>query len=380
MLFSSGGKPRYTDWGKMNKIITITGAMSIIFGVSLPAQADENSNAESASKTTTTRVAIPFEDGGIDYRYFFADGSIEDVPVPPDDFNPLVASDVELSRYGLPSRPIDQGNLAEWQQQMALYKNQGTPDPADVNLNLSVDAIHGTTWLDTWGGYFVGTEYSTSKKYVAIKSTFQLPLVTSECVTGFRSVSAWVGLGGMDKSNSTSLVQQGFDWCSPRYNNEPLHGDWRAFTEFADTELPRTFCNYSTFLFSPGNVVYNNLSYQDSTNTAYFYMENQSTGISHYCSRTAPPGWSYNGATAEWIVEQALVNGEYMALANYGQLTFTNTQVQLGSNSSWVALQSQINTKIVTGIESAGSFSQVPSLIAPDGRSFTMNWIKGVYW
>jgi len=292
----------------------------------------------------------------------------------------LFASDLQLNRYGIPGRPTDQESLSEWQQQMASYKNQGIPDDADVNIDLPGGSLHGTTWLDTWGGYFVGTPVSTSSKYVAIKSTFQLPLVTSECITGYRRVSAWVGLGGMDKVNSTSLVQQGLDWCSPRYNNEPVRGDWRAFTEFASTELAKPFCNYSSFLFAPGNIVYNNLSYQDSTNTAYFYMENQTTGITHYCSRTAPSGWAYNGATGEWVVEQALVNGTYMALANYGQLTFNNAQVQLGSNSSWVSLQSQSETKIVTGIESLNSFSQVPSLVASNGTSFTMNWIKGVYW
>lgn len=53
-------------------------------------------------------------DGSITYEYD-VNGFKSITTLPPKDFNPLTASNSELTKYGYPSRPIDKSQLKKWQ-------------------------------------------------------------------------------------------------------------------------------------------------------------------------------------------------------------------------------------------------------------------------
>jgi hypothetical protein len=338
-------------------------------------------HADSASPDSPQNYVVEAQEltdsGIVIYKYQYSDGSMMEVPVPPSEFDPFAASDSELKILGIPERPSIEPDLMEWEALMATYSNPTAPKVHDTGVS-SATAKYGTMWGKSWGGYFVGAKQTFSSKYVAVKGNFVVPYVASAC-DGQRRVAAWVGLGGVDEVNTSSLVQQGMGWCNPLVDGNTPLPLWQPFTEFAETEMPKGFCGYTDWYFSPGDVIYNNMSYQQSTNKAYFYMQNQTTGVVHFCNITHPQGWTFNGATAEWIVEQLHIGNDYFYLANYGSLTFTNAQAELGSNSTWVTIASQAETKSVTGIQEIGSFTQVPTLLGANGMSFTMNWIKGSY-
>lgn len=78
------------------------------------------------------------------------------------------------------------------------------------------------------------------------------------------------------------------------------------FTQFADTTTAHVFCGQTTWTLARGDIIYQNMSFQASTNKAFFYLEDQTTGVAHSCSATASTGWTANLATAEWV-------GVYMA-------------------------------------------------------------------
>lgn len=348
--------------------LTTTGSFEALAD---PANSDLQQNYMVQTKEVT-------DNGVALHRYKYPDGSIMEVPVPPSNFDPRTASESELRILGIPERPTGQADLEEWDALMATYSNPIAPDLSSTGTS-NATAKYGSMWNTSWGGYFVGAKQTFSSKYVAVKGNFVVPNVASVC-DGQRRVAAWIGLGGIDEANTTSLVQQGMGWCNPLVDGATPLPQWQPFTEFAETEMPKAFCGYTNWFLAPGDVIYNNMSYQQSTNKAYFYMHNQTTGVVHYCSISRPQGWTFNGATAEWIVEQLHIGNDYFYLANYGSLAFTNAQAELASTSSWVTLASQAETKIVTGVQDIGSYTQVPTLLGTNGMSFSMNWIKGWFY
>jgi hypothetical protein len=356
----------------MKKIILICLALPSLFQAS-------SSFADQGVPDGPIRVmasVAELSDGGHMYTYQLPDGSVLEVPSPPANFNPQIASAEDLELYQLPSRPSDLAELANWNSTMHGLTFGSVPD-AFIDTFPNTDPVKaGTVNFGNWGGYYVGNANIRTNKYVAVKGNFVVPTVYSQCNGGQKRVTAWVGLGGVNSNYPNSLVQQGIAWC-----NQPtgqLLGKWNPFLEFANSSLPVAFCGSSTWEVFAGDTIYNNMSFQSSNNKAFFYMEDQTTQTYRSCSLTPPQGWSFDGTTAEWIVEEYLDNnGDQIPLANYGTLTFTNALTQLASTSAWVTLASQTETKIVTGY--TNHYTQMPSALTPSGSSFIMDWVRLTY-
>lgn len=118
--------------------------------------------------------------------------------------------------------------------------------------------------------------------------------------------------------------------------------------------------------------IYQNMSFQTSSNTAYFYLEDETTGVTHSCGLTPPSGWAWDLNTAEWIGEAPAELHPY----NFGSVHFTDAMAELYSNSTWVTLDSQPLTDYIEGAQGS-SKCLAPGSIGSDGASFYDYWYSG---
>ena len=93
----------------------------------------ETTAGEPTTKKIPVSHIIEFEDGGKDYVYI-VDGIENHFLVPPEGFDPITATDEELSRYCFPPRPSSSAQLKQWENQVKNYKV--TPPP---ELELTVE-------------------------------------------------------------------------------------------------------------------------------------------------------------------------------------------------------------------------------------------------
>ena len=345
----------------MNKLKMVIGiALVMAFGV--------GNQTSQASELQTEEIAAQLEtlsNGAQVYIYEYSDGSTMRVPSHITKTVLLASDPTELEQMGVPPKPSTTQELSEWISDYSVIESQ-EPDALDTE---STDSkLANTIFSENWGGYLAGSPNVTNSNYVGVKGNFVVPDVADTCnATRDFLVGAWVGLGGTNNTQD-DLVQQGIGWCNPLIVNSIT-----PWMEFAPTQAPHTFCGFSKWSFNAGDVIYNNMTYQNSTDTAYFYMQNQSTGVSHSCSRTAPLGWVYNGNTGECIVEKL----RYTPLADYGTIRFTNCQVELGVDSTWYPIGDRSSIKQILNYNPAnGLLYQSTGNLGADNKSFTMTFLR----
>jgi hypothetical protein len=308
---------------------------------------------------------VQLQNGGSDTTYLLPDGSVMTVFTPPQGFSPLTADNATLTALGFPERPAEGQGLTEWTTAMSAYRSD---PPPTGSLSFTTDTspsplVSGQP--SNWAGYIAGTTGIHSHAYVADKGVFAVPSDLSSCQTT-DPTSFWIGLGGTYSNNT--LVQQGVE-CGDTTDLGTPASAWKAFLEFANTETPKFFCGYNWTL-AGGDVVYQNMSFQTSSNTAYFYLEDETSGITHSCAKTPPPGWSWDLNSAEWVGEGA--SPQFEAI-DFGQVAFSDAMVQLDSNSTWVTLGSQIHTETYDGLNS-NFYCIAPGAIGSNQDSFTDYW------
>lgn len=197
---------------------------------------------------------------------------------------------------------------------------------------------------------------------------FHVPTNVGTCGNS-NHVAFWIGLGGTGGDHpADNLVQQGIECGNADLGSGSSYRPW---TEFAATALPKNFCGYSSWTLAAGDKIYQNMSFQTSQNKAFFYLEDQTTGVAHSCSSTPPAGWHWNLNSAEWVGEAPTGTA-----VDFDKITFTNAKAQLYSDSSWVSLGSQSETRVIDGAGLIGGAIYqciVPGAIS-SGTVFTDTW------
>lgn len=345
--------------GIVNKIILgIVCASAALMPTQIPSAIAEASEGIQAN-------VVEVQGGGSLTTFEFPDGSIMKVSSDINTETLMALNSDELQDLGIPPKPSLDAELSVW---LEMYSKTNEQKPS-LSIKIIEDATtFASIYSGNWGGYLAGTRLVQNSSYVAVKANFKVPTVAESCISQPGYIAgAWVGLGGTN-NGADDLVQQGIGWCNP--NNSV--NKWTPWTEFAGTQEPFPFCNYTNWAFNTGDIIYNNMSFQASTDTAYFYMQNQTTGVAHSCSRTAPKNWTFNGNTAECIVERP--GG--VLLANYGTLKVTNCQVELGSNSTWYPIGQRSSVKeVLNGYAPPGILYQRTGSLAADDKSFTMTFL-----
>jgi len=326
-----------------------------------PVSGVQPSDTESgiAHMVTITPEVSDLADGAVQSVYRLPDGSVHTVVTPPASFQPLTASAEQLAEYNFPPIPQDEAAAQDWRDAMSLFKSVGTP-PGAVQIKVGGEPDF-TQYGTNWAGYIAGTQHTQSHTYVAVKGVFTVPSITGLVCSDINELSAWIGLGGTNDRND-DLIQQGIE-CG---DTDMGYGSaFRPFTEMIPSgAVP--FCMQGTWTIPPGHKTYENMSFQTSSYTAYFYFEDETSGTAHSCSATQP--YIFDGNTAEWIME-----APKNVSPNFGSVKFTDANAELSSTSSWVSLGSQMTTRTVQG-PSSTYYCIAPGSIGSDHQSFTDTW------
>jgi Peptidase A4 family len=243
-------------------------------------------------------------------------------------FNPLVASDIELASYGFPPRPdkqVDSNHYRMWERAMLAAKNRWREElrpmrpermpsasaPAHLLMETASAALPplpATPTTLNWSGVALTkplTKWSSSYSFADIYSIMSVPTGEQPFAVGgcdqYYQLS-WVGLDGYTK---LAAVQ-------PAAPKAALIGGVTSFMSCG----PTTVNYYATFGWdpiydqiafpvNPGDVVYVEVqSPPGGANPAYIFLEDLTTLTYNAYSVPVPPGETFVGNSAQWIVER----------------------------------------------------------------------------
>lgn len=333
-----------------------------------------NANAASANADDTPsfeRVECDsvevLEDGGKIYTYVI-DGVVNKFPVPPDGFDPLTATNEQLSVYGFPTRPItrDVVAYASW---LALVEDyDSTPIPIIEVMDRPVSSATAMTsntveesTSSNWSGYVSDLKAGSSTNYTQVQADYTQPTISSISGTSKSNVVGyWVGLGGY---NSGSLVQAGTATTGS--------SDHWAWYEYLSDSNINPAIRITSLEINPGDKIHVYISFQKANDKFNYYVANNTTGKSASGIVEIDADEYFDGSTAEWIIEKARTN-----LPEFGSITMTNCQATLNTSDTWKKLNSLSGINKITLTRGGTSFGTVlcsPGSISNDDK-FTTTW------
>ena len=248
------------------------------------------------------------------------------------DVDPMSLDEATLMARGYPPRP----DPVKAPAQYAKWRDLTQRAPTVITPHVVNDAtrVHGpargavddngTGTSNNWSGYVITTPPS-APEYAEIFGEWVVPQAYAQ--GGFSSwhhSTLWVGIDGW---GTPDVVQAGTD-------QDTLTAVWVQTSSYdAWTEwYPLTSATVSNFPVNNGDRVEiwtwvgtASDKYSPTGNTGWFYLWNLTENVvAAYLSTTAPSGTTFNGHTAEWVMERPTVNGSLSSLANYGTAEITN--------------------------------------------------------
>lgn len=367
----------------LSSILALILCFSLLSTFSLAATVDEDSTH--IQELEYDRV-VDLPDGGKDYVYII-EGIENHYLVPPEDFNPLTATDAQLERYCFPARPeivngiSDQNEdqsteYSEWVKLMENYS--GTPDP-DLSIRITpiTDENNEATTRATssrtskiWSGYESNLGANSSAFYTQVQVDFKQPTISA--TSGSCLNSYWVGLGGR---NTPKLVQAG-----TATEGKSNHYAWYEYLSDStgQTVAMQVIPNLS---ISAGDNIHVYISFQKANGKFGYYVANNTTGksASGYVDNL-PSSTQFDGTTAEWIVERcSMVSGSTSIpynLGKYGTVTMSNCKATLNSSNTWLGasdLSGLYKVTMTSNGQSSGTVLSLPGSLSSN-NSFTCTW------
>ncbi|OAP57535.1 hypothetical protein AYL99_08273 [Fonsecaea erecta] len=262
---------------------------------------------------------------------------------PPPGFDPLHATPAELQSYGLPPRP-DKNKApqaaARWEQLMIKTRDASMVVPTfkirprDRNpLAVKIrpqEAITGSEDVvvydsSNWAGAIIfKSDVSTdndSDYFNAVLADWVVPdPKPGEDNVDYWCSDAWVGIDGW---TSVDVLQGGTTQDVFYDEAGKLAKDIYAWYEW----YPAYAIEITNVPVQAGDYVYCEVWATDRT-TGNFYIYNETTGQYTTVTFSAPNGYSLQGDSAEWIVEDRIGN----SLADFGSITFWYCWAEIGTD------------------------------------------------
>jgi hypothetical protein len=282
--------------------------------------------------------------------------SVRTYEPPPEDFDPIAASDRQLLHHGLPRRPDAKQEpewRAAWEKALARPTSWIVPEFQEVKgrshgaikpaprkklptRTAAADLANATS--GNWSGAVDFSPKGKPYRWVAGQWTVPNPHAPG---SGSFYASEWVGIDGWGSSDvlqagtETEVIEVLWFTIASVY----AWWEWYPAGEVAITNLP----------VSAGDVMYC-LICVNSTTSASVYFSNQSAGISTSFTITAPSGTTLQGNVAEWVVERPTVGGSVASLTDYDVVYFDECQAGwVGGGSIGVDDLSSATTITMTG-------------------------------
>ena len=240
---------------------------------------------------------------------------------PPANFNPLTASQTDLTRYGFPTRPDDPHHLARYQRVFGQLKSKFHYVEATLKVNpekrhgpRSRAAQAGSESSTNWSGAVVFAPSGDSFKWV--EGDWVVPNVDAPTQNQWYYSASWIGIDG---DGSPDVCQAGVECEAYRSGTTISRNIYPWFEWFP---LPET--QITNLAVSPGDMVTMLICTAGAGSTsASVFFSNRTTGASTSFTFDAPSGTELVGNCAEWIVEAPTVGGSQNALADYGEVFFS---------------------------------------------------------
>jgi hypothetical protein len=238
--------------------------------------------------------------GGHSYDYA-VDGMRVRFYTPPAGFNPGTASNARLQEYGFPPRPAKgSSSYVNWQASISHWK-QTTAPPSFL---AETDAKALSTTNSHWSGYVVT---GNAGSFTHAEAWYVEPTIHSSVCSSTAEVT-WAGLGGWSTNN---LAQDGTG------SGVPGMGSHQAWWEI----LPADTIPVSGLYGQAGSLF--DASVRRISGGFRFWLESYGTGKTVAFDVSSG---SYDGSSAEAIVERPLVNGSFTDLSNYETTVFEQTE------------------------------------------------------
>jgi hypothetical protein len=246
--------------------------------------------------------------GGESYDYTVANGAIVHLYVPPVGFNPLDATDAQLSEYQFPTPPTGLDDLAVWDSNMAAARAAAPPPFIAATPGTGAGF---TDYHDLWSGKAVETDPGVVQ---AVNVRWIEPSITYNC-TNYPSEGTWAGLG--DYPNGQGLLAQ--DGTAVNVPNLANHQAW--FEILPDQTNNKYYALPVTT--AETDHVWASVQWDGGLSPPGYggFVEDTTTGseMGWFLSTSSS---NYSGKSAEAIVERG-ANG-HLGLMNFGTLQFTS--------------------------------------------------------
>lgn len=316
-------------------------------------------------------------DGGKIYVYK-VDGVTHQFPLPPEDFDPISATDEQLKTYGIPPRPdinneddylswveiVDGVNFVPMTELEVMRGNENKASSNNTRYETTTYSAVSYRTSPNWSGYVSNLGLSSSEFYTQVQVDYVEPTVKSS--SGVCGNGVWIGLGG---DGSKSLVQAG---TAVALLNPNRHYAWFECLGPNHTNPPQTIKGIDV---NPGDKIHIYISFQAANDLFNWYVVNSTTGQALSDTPKYDSDIYFDGSTVEWIVERPSGSTGYGELGNYGSVTFTNCKAMLNTSTSWINLEDLSNVsslKMTSNGSSSGRTLSSPGSI--NGDTFTCYW------
>jgi len=213
---------------------------------------------------------------------------------------------------------------------------------SDTAIVEDIDIANNTNvqYSSNWAGAVL-TSPPAGSTFTSVSATFVVP-----SASGSGAASAWVGIDGDTYTNS--ILQTGLD-----FNVQGGRVTYDAWYEW----YPDYAYDFTGISFSVGDSV--SISVVASTTTSgTAVIQNLTTGKK--VSKAITSSAALGGQNAEWIVEDFEQNGQLVAFANFGTVTFTDVKAGTSGGGSVTAAGADIldikqSNKVLTSSSSTGS-------------------------
>ncbi len=246
-------------------------------------------------------------------------------PPPPRGFEPLSASEAELANYGIPPRPDPRSApvaFRHWKKMVRV--------PRSTNANLQETRIYnepirqatragrlrnGSVSLTSlnWSGYAVAAASGTfTLNNSFVISEWVAPVAQQAlgvCDGSWDYSSQWTGFDGLSSGDVLQAGTEADAYCSGP-NQARFHSAWIEW-------YPYPAVRVSVPIVRRGDLMAVEVWYTATPPFGHAYLANLTVGQAAAYAFNPPPGISFQGDSAEWIVERPSIGNNLANLANY---------------------------------------------------------------
>lgn len=214
-----------------------------------------------------------------------------------------------------------------------------------------------------WAGFAIASDLQNPQPNVfKVSASWVVPAVVPSSSDTFSAI--WIGVGG-EFPNDTTLIQ-----CGTEHDSSGSLTTYFAWYEM----LPRTSVPIRMFNVSPGDQMQASIQLVDVSSSQWLISISDMTSQSSFQNNFT---YGASQLSAEWVVERPLINRVLSTLANFGEMSFTNCSVTVGTVSG--GINSFPNEKILmfsspmanTAVQAADV-----SNLSGDGSQFTVTYLS----